>query len=563
MRKKERTVDEWGSELEEAMDYRVNYGLCDLWPELESIFQNVHPSAATAGPNIVLSTGDAMLSSLNVPNPAIDIIARSVDAVSKVNVLRSLDNSLLRALRVREEFEQASLHAYLWGRGFLKVGYDSEFGYNPGLDPMRGLGGFTFSMFDKRGQRIEFGKAKPGMPWVKCVLPHDILVPKGTGRDLSSAEWVAHRVVRNVMDVRADKKYSNTMNLKGNMSSEDMLAFYEKPTSGWKWEQLISRPALSSEEQFVELWEIHDQRTGKIYVVASGHKSFLRNEVDLMQVHGLPFVSFSFTPSTRSFWGPSDAFYLLWAQNELADIHIQSSKHRRISIMKFLVEKGLLTQENKNDLMSSEIGPYIEVNSGGRDLRNAVATFQPQQSSQTYQEAEVTRRNAREVVGYSRNQIGEYEQTGRRTATEAGIVSQASSLRMDRRQAVIGSSYERLFEIINSLIVSYWKTPRIQQTLNKDGQEQYVQFVGSDLRGEFDYSVHFTVEKRLDPQTRAQRAMSIYSAFAQDPSVDPARLRQFLISEMDDPAVSNIFPPELRGAANANVQPQVPPMQAG
>lgn len=562
MPKQERTVREWGAELEEAMDFRRKYGNSDLWPELEAIFQNIHPSAVTAGPNIILSTGDSMLSSLNVPNPAIDIIPRTIDAVAKVGVLRGLDNSLLRTLRIREEIEQASLHAYLFGRGILKVGYDSEFGYDPRQDPMKGLGGFTFSQFDRKGRRIEFGRAKPGMPWAKCVLPHDILVPKGTGKDISNAEWVAHRVVRNVLDVKNDKKYQNTYNLQGNLSAQDHLSYYEKMDTGWTFDKTLTNPSLASEEEFVELWEIHDQRTGKIFVVAAGHDKFLRNEEDLMQVRGLPFVSFAFTPSTRAFWVPSDAFYLLWAQHELADIHIQSAKHRRISVLKFLAQKGLLTPENRNALTSSDVGAFLEINTNG-NINDAITTFQPQQSSQIYQEAEVTRRNAREVVGYSRNQIGEYEQTGRRTATEAGIVSQAASLRMDRRQSVLGTTYERLFEIVNGLIVAYWKTPRIQQIMKENGQQEYVRFVGSDLNGEFDYSVHFTIEQRLDPQTRAQRAMSLYSALAQDPSVDPIKLRQFLITEMDDPSFSNIFPAEIRGAANANVQSQVPAVQQG
>ncbi len=226
---KELTVSKWFDEIIKGLEYRRLYGVEDNWYDLERKFYNVHPSCEN-GPNLIASTGDAMLSSLSVLNPRVLLKARKQSDVIPTMILESVDNDLIEDLRVRQEAEISLLHAYLWGRGILKIGYDSEWGWDPQYDASDGGSplGLTFTQFDKRGNRIETREdVQPGMPWVRAIPPHDIVVPFGT-RDERDAPWIAHRVVRHMDHIKADPKYSLPRDLVPVMSMDDFTESYQK-----------------------------------------------------------------------------------------------------------------------------------------------------------------------------------------------------------------------------------------------------------------------------------------------------------------------------------------------
>ena len=559
---KELTVVQWFEEISSGLEFRRRYGLEDEWSNLEALFYNVHQSQAHEGPNILLSTGDALMSSLNVPKPFIAIKAERAEAVDNQGILEAIDNNLLKVLMMTEEFELASLHAYLWGVGILKVGYDSEYGYDPSLD-LPDLDGITMSQLDKKGRRIEFGGARPGMPWVSAVLPHDIVVPWGT-RDFKTARWIAHRVIRHVDEIRADEKYVTVRELRPTLSMRDVVRSYQNTMKEYRFGTDQSLPRTGEHNkgmpEFVELWEIHDRRTEKIFTVASDHQKFLRNDIDYLQVGGLPFVGFNFVPRSRNFWVTPDAYYLQKPQAEASDIALQGTKLRRSSIPKIIANEDAFDEGELDKLLTSDVRAVIKAR-GGQNLRESLQLIQGQSFDVGLSsEMERVRRDAREAIGLSRNQAGEFETTGRRTATEAGIVDRSARFRMGRRSATLGRSYEQVFYKINQIIFSYWKTPRVVELVNDSGAATWERFVGSDLKGDYSYSVDFTEEGTSTPGQRESEALQLYMALSQDPSIDPIELRRFLVRSFRDQGFKRLFP---QGVENAALPPQVPGMQGG
>jgi hypothetical protein len=310
--------------------------------------------------------------------------------------------------------------------------------------------------------------------------------------------------------------------------------------------------------EFCELFEIRDRRTGKIYVIASGHDKFLRNEEDLLQIDGLPFVSFSFTPSARSFWTTPDSFYLLPYQAEHADISRISSLQRRASVLKFLYQEGALDEAEFAKLLSAEPMVGVKVKQGV-NFQEAVMPFTaPNNNQQLYNDAEFVRRNARETVGFSRNQLGEYEQTGRRTATEALAVREASSVRMSRRQAAVKDAYVDIITKVNKMVFEFWKGPRWTEVVGVEGA-QWIEFSGEELKGDYTYDVQFVPGSTMDQNARKQEALNLYAIMSQDPSVDSTKLRQMLVNAYNDPEFSGLF----GGLQNAAVSLPMQEMQQG
>jgi hypothetical protein len=313
-------------------------------------------------------------------------------------------------------------------------------------------------------------------------------------------------------------------------------------------EVMASNRGHQDQLDFVELWEIHDRRTHRIMVVASGHKRFLRNEVDLLQLDGLPFVGVGFTPRARSFWTTSDAKYLLTHQAESTDISLQGMKHRRASIAKFLYSEDAINPDQLDNMQSSEVMAGIKVN-GGASIREAIQILQQPVDLSFEMAKEGVRRDARSVVGFSRNQMGEFDASSRRTASEALIVNQRSEQRTNRRQAALSVAYKQIFQKINRIIFEYWRTPRITQVVDQQGIQKFIEFTGPQLKGEYDYEISFSSEAPPSLGQRRQDALNQYMVMREDPAVDPIGLRRYIANAYNDPEFSSMFRKEvLQGA---------------
>lgn len=562
---KELTVAQWREEISTGLEYRRRYGREDNWAELEQLYMNVTSGQKNNGPNIIFSTGDALLSTLTVPFPTVTIKPVMPSDVEGAPIVETLDNLLIGFMNCQAEVDDAALSTYLWGRGFIKIGYDSEWGWNPRYDvhDQDNPVGASPTQLDLKGNRIEFNSGQPGMPWARNVLPHDIVVPWGTRR-LTDAPWVAHRVIRHIEDIKADPKYEHKRDLQPNISREDWTRSYQSPIQPYRYGDDSVRYAGTKEgrkAEYVEMWEIHDQRTGKVFVVATGYDKFLRSEKNLLAIHGVPFVSMSFIAQPRNFWVTSDADFLRWPQAELTDIAIQTSKQRRISIMKLLAKRGAISDDEMEKLLSNNVGAVVQVESQ-EELDKVIKVFQPSQNPQVYNEAEETRSNARETVGFSRNQFGEFDDSSRRTATEVQSVQQSSNLRMSRRQIQIRNIYVEMMQKVNAILFEFWKAPRVAQVLDKNGVAQWMQFTGDHIRGLYRYDVGFSTDSGETRQSRQQNAIQLYQMLMQDPAVDPVQRTRFLARAFNDPNFSAIFKPGiLAGDPNAALQLQVQQQQ--
>jgi len=555
---KELSPSDWEIAINAGLEYRFQFGKERYWTVNEQMFYNTHPSLENvSAPNIIMSTGDSLLSQLTIQRPTAIIKARSEEAVGKVRILETLDKDFITDLNIRKAVDSAGLNAFLFGRGFLKYGYDSEFGFSPKFDAVGGEGGFTLTQFDGRGNRNEFNDGNPGMPWVSNVSPHDIVVPWGT-MDLDDAPWIAHRVVRHIDDIKSDPKYSHK-GLLPNISMKDFVDSYKAKQRARTLGD-ISTPGSGvfgeTKKDFVELWEIHDRRFGKIYVITPDHPKFLRNEADKLQTEGLPFGTVAFVPRARNFWVTPDADYLLNPQAELIDINLQMSKQRRASILRFFYQEDAIDPEEVENVLDPDVKVGIRIN-GGFDINSAVKDSTPfNNNNQLVFESQNVRQDAREIVGFSRNQTGEFT-GGRKTATEALVVNEASGNRMSRRGIAVSDLYIRTFKVINSFVFKFWTMPKLIQTTDLSTSAKWINFIGADLKGDYSYEIMFSDSPLQTTEARKAEAIQLYPVMVQDPTVDQVALRQYLAHAFNDPEFTSIFNKELLQDANVQLLMQV------
>ena len=548
------TPEDWMIEIQNAKEYRRLFGYEDSWSHLEDMYNNSPNSDTALGSNLIYSMGDSLLSGLAVPNPEFVITAEHPKCVGKVGTLEYVDNWLSKKLKLKRHIEQSLLFGYLRSRCIVKVGYDSEFGWSPSYDVganEQKLYGLTTTQFDQTGNRIEFKDSVPGMPWIAAVDPIDFVVPWGTVW-LEDAPWCAHRIIRLNKDIKKDRKYKNTSRLEGSTSMENFMESYRRSAHIKRSQRAESTGQYNqnTKDLYNELWEIHDRRTGRVIVVAPDYDKFLRNEMDALQVNGHPFVTNSFVPSARSFWSTPQAYYLGQIQHEEFDISMQMSKQRRINVLRFLMQKGKISHDEAQKLISGDVGAVAEVEGGG-DLRQTFVAAPQGSNFDLSLQSDANRANARDAVGFSRNQLGEYDSSSRRTAQEAKLVAGGAGRRESRRVQCVQELYTDTIEKVNSLVFRFWKTPRYALVEN-----EWLQFTGDEIEGQYLYDVGLTSKRYISSAERKVEAIVLMSQLAQMPGVNIEQLYQYVMDAANDPSFERIFMQQGGGQPNAQMQLQ-------
>ena len=536
------TPDDWMVEIENGLEYRRIFGYEDSWDKIEQNFYNSPHGDASVGSNLIFSTGDSLLSGLMVPEPEFTITAETPSAVDKVPMLEAVDNWLTRKTKLKEAVEDAELHNYLKGKAIIKLGYDSEWGWDPDYDSGLVIGnaaGSTFTQFDKQGNRIEYNNNQPGMPWARAVNPKDFVVPWGC-KTLDDAQWVAHRVIRLNSDLKKDPKYSNTKNLEPQISMKAYMDADKRVQRSPARRNDYIRSWSNTQNTFVlfnEIWEIRDRKTGEIIVITTDYDKFLRKDIDALQIYGLPYVATGFIPGTRSFWTTPQAYYLGQNQAEENDIAIQATKTRRLNVMRYLVDESIISKDEAEKWLSSDVGGVGFCNkTANRNVRDAIHTVSGTNTYNYTVDSNNNKTAAREAVGYSQNQTGEFE-SKRTTAREVSHVAAGSDKRERRRIDGVRKLYGDCIKGYNNFIFTFWTKPR---GIMSEGIP--ITFTGSELKGDYSYSTTLHTKRIISKDERKVEAMLVMQQFAGIvPPENMGALFEHLVSAAADPSFEKLI----------------------
>lgn len=538
---KERSPEDWMELINAGLEYRWEFGKEHWWDKLDSCYFNDPDSESSIGENLIFEQGDALQAGVAVGNPELIIDPEDFESSQNLQQIEQLANFLLYKMMVKASVEECSYFAYTCGPLIMKMGYDSEFGYEPDFDigklinrPM----GTTSTMFNRKGSRIEFADVTPGMPWGLPVDPRDFVVPVGC-KSIESAEWCAHRVVRNINDIKSDPKYKNTANLQPNVSF-DMLQSGKASTSPKERKRrVIERNYISDVKlENVELWEIHDRRTQRIIVVCEDHDKFLRNSIDVLQVgNKLPFIVKYFVRNPRFFWTTPLAFYVYQHQLEMKDVSVQASKQRRLNNVRFLTLDGALSPNEEARALNDPRAVFVHVNQAIGDVNKAFGKFPTITNFDLVLEGNNVRSNARSAIGFSRNQLGEFDDSSRRTAKEVLMVDSGARKRENRRFSAVSEMYEEVVERAVNFASVFW---RMERTLKgKDGK--WMQVNPSQLGGRYRYVAHLTEKAVMNRYQRRMAALQLFASLLQIPGANPGALWNYVVQQSDDPEFATFF----------------------
>jgi hypothetical protein len=510
---KEYSVKDWQSLIRQGLKFQESYGDSKNWERYKKYYRQQFRSDIVPV-NLVFAMLRSMVPQVYFRNPKIVVTPTRPGLLPELNarVIQRVDNWLLREIGLKQQYKRMIQDAFLCGTASGVLGYDSLFGFDT---EQAGRESMTLSQFDDKGNKIEYNSnVSPGMPWFLRARPEDIVYPWGcTGPD--NARWYAMRVMRPLDDVRADSKYKKSVanQLKGSYVPQVTTADGVKQLF-----QTTDGEPNNNTVEWVELFEIHDSATGKVYVITmqEGMDKFLRDDTDEMQIDGLGIETITFNPDSDYIYGVPDAKILEPQMLELTDIRTQAQKHRRIDILKMLVRKGALSKQELEKITSSSVGAFAEIETEGV-LGDNIVPMSPGVSgilNDLAQQGLIVKQEANEIIGVPRTAQGAYQGKTHVSASEVDQVAASFGIRLDERRDIVADSILRVMRRVNQLIFTRWTTDRVTDIIGPDGARWWIKYTGPQVRDEYNITIELEDAAPLDTATKIKNATMVADTWA-------------------------------------------------
>jgi len=489
----------WKSQIRRGISYQQKFGESKKWKDYHGYYYGKYKTEVYAV-NKVFSILRSLIPRIYFRNPKVLVSPTRPELEERAFVVQAVDNLLIKQMLMKETIKKIVQDAFFCNRGIAKIGYDTQYGSVPA----------EMMKEPPTEEAIEYDvSVQPGMPWVLRANPEHFLVPWGVA-SLKDTPWVAHRVVRLLSDVKKDPIYENTTKLKGGLVRElrgmkDKEAGISEVVRGSQDEAI--KEYATAEEEWVEIWEIRDLKRGQILALNLDHDKFLRRPVsDELQKDGSPFEDICFNPDNDVYWGPSDMRILEPLQMELNETRTQMSKHRKINVLKILMDSGKFTPEQAQKLMSGDVGTIELIPELSRD---SVIPLQIGEPVQLRADAMDIEKDIRETVGFSRLAEGAESVAPRKTKFEVQEMGQGHWIRIDERRDIVADFLVRTLEKVNKIIFEKWDTGRVVPLVGPDASIHWVQFTGRELEGEYDLSIDIDTGRPVTTEVKRSEAWEL------------------------------------------------------
>ena len=528
-REEKKEVDKWFQRIQYAVKFRDAEGRKDAWKNAKRYYRNFFGDNETSV-NLIFAHGRQLIPLLYFKDPVVECTALWRGWERQAKLQEAVDNQLLQDMRVKEQLKLIIQDAYLYDYGVRKVGYDSQFGYDPTASLWK-------TVFQELGipieeeELLEFNTfVVSETPFFLRVPPRRFLVdPDVEGPTLDTAEWCIEEFYRPLQDVKDDDRYNVPKDLRPShfLSTDTSGNVVISPkTMGYPNEKGINR----SDVERLKMFEIWNKRDGKVYVVADGCDAFLREQEDVWGLRNFfPYDKLCFNPVSDEHYSTSDAMYVERQQLDYNDAKTQETEHRRRANTRFGAKQGSIAQEEKDKLLSGKPMAFFETMG---DPNADLAVFSPPISRDIFAGTVEIRNDFQEILSIGRNQLSQ-EMGKRKTASEAMLINQYTQIRSDERRDIISDFLIRAVYDVNRLVYKFYDSEKVTKLVGPEG-EVWISWTGETLEAE--YAIRMIPNSTL-PVTKdlyrqkVERMIQIHSG---NPYVDQKELTRLHLDSFEE-----------------------------
>jgi len=511
----------WTKQITAGVEYRKKFAHESKWQTWRDFYRGNWKDGVLPS-NVYFKMLRTIVPRVYFRNPSISLQATKpgIEHMLFAQLLERIDNKLIKRMKLKKQLKMMVQDAFMFGTAVGKLGFGAEF--TPSPDEVE-----TDQPFDKSDRVVEYNQnVHANMPWFMRVHPGAFIVPAGV-MDFDDARFAIHWIRRSLADVKDDPRLKNVSGLSG--STRGTMSGDSGTTGAYKESKGYRNPT-----EMIDLYEIRDKKTRKVFVIAPfATDKVLYEGTDDLQFQGrLPFYTIVFNADDDVFWGVPDSQILEPIQLEMNEIRTQIMKHRRLSLVKILAKVNSMEEGEAEKLVNEDVAPVIFIKGEVQtDVKFLEGSNIPRDLFVAF---EATVFDARETVGFSRNEFGEFNsRSGDTSATEATIVKQASEIRVDERRDMVADIITDLVEHMHTIIFEHWTDEQVMEVMGPGGVPIWIKFKPSMLKsGAYEVSVDPDTSVPDTKQARQNKAAQIFGLFKGDPLIDQMKLRRYLLHEM-------------------------------
>jgi len=548
-------------QVEESLKWRSdNYD--PTWRDMINLYRNkpYEKFAKMDYPDLLalaigFSTINVIYPSVSLSRPKVTVTATHPDFTDRATVVEAVVNYWWRHFDYQTEYRQAVKDFLIIGHGWTKTTYlKKEQTQQLGPDEYRQ------NLVDALQQKYQAIEERPqdeslfpsnediaetlpttkkivteDHPVVERVSPFDMIVDPDATRDFD-LRWIAQRIAVPKAEAKARDDWDPKVRDQLVASAKKL-----KESDGFYDDQ------IDKGETYVIVYEHYDLTTGYLCTFADNGDDFLKDPQQIPFPFGHPFVML------RNYEVP-EQFYPIGELEMIEPLVMEESFMRtrqmndvRQYTRKFGTKAAWVDSKAINALKSTADGEIIMFDdSAPDDLRTALVAMPTMDPNPTmYQMSSIVNDDITRISAVSEYQQG-VQPDVRRTATEAGIIQDASNSRAAEKltQIELGVSAvaRRIIQLGQTMLTS-------DQVVRIGGQDpnvevQWVPFDRDAIVGEYDFEVEAGSTQPRNETFRRQSAIQMMDAFSNplfqpqpqpdgtvSPIIDARKLAEYVMRE--------------------------------
>jgi hypothetical protein len=420
-------------------------------------------------------------------------------------------------------------------------------------------------------------RVQPQQVWVRHIDPRDILMDP-LASCWEDVRWIAFRSVRPLWQIQQDPHYRNKMKLAGggttphqdfdgtqsngkpSMAQEIQAALIGRGRDS-KGKDTTDEP-IDPDDVQVELYEIWDRLTERVFVVCDQTNEFLRNEPSPFKdiPNFFPVVKITFA-TKRGTGGESEqerplGYSLVepWHTEQLA---LNALESLRLTIAKSNIPKYVADPSVPDTaidrITNGDVGTVIKLDAATsveiqKDPRLAFTQVQMGATSMDIHQAI---QNVKDMISFKSGlgaiQLGQNSREKTATGIQVQVASQSAIL--DKMLDVIENAFKHGAKIIRALVRQFFETERVVALTGPNGQT-WETYLGRNLYGGA-IEVDTRTSAAANNQVKSFQALQAYNLLAANPTVKLRELTDWTLRSLGVPTPSIFLKTDEELAAEA------------
>ena len=510
--------------------------------ELTTMFQDM------VSVNMTFSTVNVIYPSISVNYPKITVMPTHPEDEPSSEIVEQVVNYWWRHYKFHDQFRLALKDFVVVGHGWLKASYvyrEVEADRDPQQvqqEQMQLLMQKQQAVMQNPDDEHLFPsdeevvaqipttetKVAEDHPALERVSPFDILVdPDAT--NMSNIKWIAQRITMPLEEAKKNEAWDKQA--RAQLQGAVQRRSDDSDNYSARYEAMVDK-----EEFSVVVYEYYDMLAQEMCVVPEkgcGDKLLLSPQ-PFPFAFGQPFMMMRNYTVPENFYPLGDVECIESMQDELniarSAMLSENKKHRS----KYIGNKEALTTDAIASVKSSNDGEVILVERDNYDNLQTdvlVPLAQTPIQGDLYQMSQIIVDDINNISGVSEYARGTLPE-GRRTATEASMIQDASNSRQADKLGIVERFISDAAQKVVQLAQQYLTTDSVVRIAGQDAAMLWMPYSWEDIQGEYDFEVEAGSTQPQNESFRRESAMQLLQTmapFAQAGIINPFELVRYTL----------------------------------